>query len=328
MTEDDRGLVGAVDLGGTKILSLVVDGGGSVLGDDLRPTEAAGGPDVVLGRIESSLRSAMAAAGVPALSALGVASPGPIDLARGAVVGAPNLPGWRDVPVASWLSRRFGCPALLENDANAAAWGEFTFGAGRGTHHLIYLTISTGIGAGLILDGRLYRGRDGAAGEIGHIALVPDGPPCACGSSGCLEALASGTAIPRRLQEAIEAGTVPTLAAFAAGDKPSIELLVRAASHPDAAIRAEAGSVWQELGCHLGRGLAAIVNIFNPDAVVVGGGVLMTEQVRGYLLEPAIAQMRAHALKLSQQGVPFLRPALADRSGALGAAALARDLLR
>jgi glucokinase len=317
MTGEDARLVGAVDLGGTKILSLAVDGGGSVVGEDIRPTEAARGPDAVLERIADSLRAALAGAGGGRFVAIGVAAPGPIDFAAGLIVDAPNLPGWREVPVAGRIGAMFGCPAILENDANAAALGEFIAGAGMGARQLVYLTISTGIGGGLVLDGCLYRGADGAAGELGHIPLVPDGPECGCGSHGCLEALASGTAIARRGGEVLAEGRSPLLARLAGAGPVTAELVHQAAQEGDAA----AADLLAEAGRHLGRGLAAIVNIFNPDVIVLGGGA---SKIGPLLLDPALEEMHARAMRLPLGRVRVVPAALGDRAGAIGAAALAR----
>lgn len=312
-------LVGAVDLGGTKILSLVVDGAGRVRGEDLRPTEAAGGPDAVLGRIHDSLRAALAAAGAN-LRAVGIAAPGPIDAERGVVVEAPNLPGWRNVPVVERLAAMAGCPVVLENDANAAAVGEFTAGAGRGTRHLVYLTVSTGIGGGLVLDGRLYRGANGAAGELGHLPLVEDGPPCGCGAHGCLEQLASGPAIARRARELLAAGRAPVLATLAAPEHVTAEIVHEAAQRGDPGAR----QAIAEAGRHLGSGLVAFVNLFNPDAIVIGGGAA---KIGPLLWEPALAELRARALRLPREHVRVVPAALGDRSGVMGVAALARELV-
>jgi glucokinase len=312
--------IGAVDLGGTKILSLVVDQDGAVLGEDMRPTEAASGPDAVIGRIVDSMCAAMERAGVPVLAAMGIAAPGPIDFERGLITAAPNLPGWRNVPVAARLGDRFGCPAVLENDANAAALGEFAFGAGRGARHLVYLTISTGIGGGLVLDGRLYRGADGAAGEVGHIPLLPDGPACGCGAHGCLEALASGTAIARRARELLLSGHATGLRRLSGRDTVTAEQVHEAAERGDTDARA----VIEDAGRYLGRGLATIVNLFNPHVIVLGGG---TAKIGPMLLEPAHEELRAHALRLPLSRVRVVSAALGDRAGALGVAALARSLV-
>jgi glucokinase len=314
---DADGLVGAVDLGGTKILSLVVDSTGNVAGEDVRPTEAQQGPDAVIQRMGDSLRAALGDGG-RSFAAVGLAVPGPVDLLHGIVAEAPNLPGWRNVRVRDRLREILGSPVVVENDANAAAWGEYSAGAGRGSRHMIYLTISTGIGGGLVLDGRLYYGANGAAGELGHVPLVPDGPLCGCGAHGCLEQLASGTAIARDGAAAAAAGGAPILQRLANGDPITSELVHRAAAEGDAGARA----VIERAARHLGSGLVAFVNTFNPDVIVIGGG---TAKIGGMLLEPAVAEMRSRALRLAREQVRVVTADLGDRAGALGAAALARE---
>lgn len=312
-------LVGGIDLGGTKILSVAVGPDGRVLGEDLRPTEAAGGPDHVLGRMRDSLLAAVRAAGPqPELAALGVAAPGPIDFERGVVVEVPNLPGWENLPVAARLSELLGCPAILENDANAAALGEFTAGAGKGTRNLVYLTVSTGIGGGLVLDGRLYRGSDGAAGELGHIPLVAGGPRCGCGAQGCLEALASGPAIARDAAELVAAGRAPILAELAAGRSVTAEMVHEAAQRGEAGAR----TVIEQAGRHLGAGLVAFTNIFNPDIIVIGGGAA---KIGALLLDPALGHLYSAAMRPARDRVRVIPAALGDRAGALGVVALARE---
>ena len=176
MTTRSAPLYAAVDLGGTKVRALVADRSGRVLGDDIRPSGAAEGLETVLGRMVESLDAALARAGVEReqLAGLGIASPGAVDGERGVVPNAPQLPGWQDLPLARLMAGRVGAPALLENDASAAALGEHRFGAGRGTRHMLYITVSTGLGGGIIIDGELYRGKSGAAGELGHMIIDID----------------------------------------------------------------------------------------------------------------------------------------------------------
>jgi glucokinase len=320
-TPDPR-LVAAIDLGGTKIRSLIVDRRGKVLGLDRRLTEAALGPQAVIERIIASVGQALAVASLEPdhLAGIGVAAPGPVDFHRGVILEAPNLPDWIDVPLAALLSERFGRPAFLENDANAAAVGEYRFGAGRAVDQLIYLTISTGIGGGLILDGRLYRGVDGTAGELGHIVIDEQGPLDDCGLRGCLEVLASGTAIARMGQEALAAGASGRLdelaeageltskeihAAFLAGDETAAGILARARHY-------------------LAIGLADFINIFNPQLFVIGGGV--ANMFDDYVA-PAFEEARGLAFARPAVTARLLPAALGDNSGALGVAALVFDQL-
>ena len=314
-------LFGAVDLGGTKIYTAIADEDGSWLGEDTRPTEVERGPDGVIERIVASLRAAGAQAGglQHGIAALGVAAPGPMDRERGVILEAPNLPGWKDVPLAKRLGDAFGCPAVLENDANAAALGEFVAGAGRGVRHMVYLTVSTGIGGGLILDGRLYRGATGAAGELGHIVIDEDGPLCGCGARGCLEALASGTAIAARGAEAVASGASPAITRLADEGEVTAEHVAAAAAAGDAV----AGEIIRRAGHYLGLGLTSYVNIFNPDLIVIGGGAA---KIGPPLLDPAVETMRARAFKGPAAHVRVVPAALGGRSVAAGALAVAREL--
>jgi glucokinase len=313
-------LIAAVDLGGTKIRSLIVDQLGAIRGVDQRPTEAQAGLPIVVDRIEASIRAALASRRAPLseVVALGVSAPGPVDFDRGILLEAPNLPGWREVPLAALLHERLGPPAYLENDANSAAVGEYSFGAGRGARNLIYLTISTGIGGGLILDGRLYRGTDGTAGELGHIVVDERGPLHSCGMRGCLEVMASGTAIARLAREAVEQGRSPALRRLAEEGPLTSKEVHEAADGGDATAR----EILASAAHYLAIGLADYINIFNPQRFVVGGGAA---RIRDDLIEPAFAEARRMAFQRPAATAQLHFAALGDDSGALGVAALALE---
>ncbi len=192
-----------VDVGGTKIAAARVEPDGSLSRRFRADTRADEGPDGVIERICQGIEQVM---GEEKVEGIGIACPGPLDARTGVVLSPPNLPGWDRIPLKDRLEERFGVPVRVENDANAAAWGEYLLGAGRGADPMVYITVSTGIGGGIVLDGRLYRGADTFAGEIGHTIVDPGGAPCSCGRRGCLEALASGTAIARAAAEAVRKG--------------------------------------------------------------------------------------------------------------------------
>ena len=314
----DARLYGAVDLGGTKILTAVAGEDGRWRGEDVRPTEVESGPDGVIERIVTSLRAACDQAGAAGIAALGVAAPGPIDVERGVIIEAPNMPGWDHLPLAQRLSEALGCPAVLENDANPAALGEFVYGAGRGARHMVYLTVSTGVGGGLVLDGRLYRGATGSAGELGHIVIDEHGPLCGCGRRGCLEAFASGTAIGARGQEASDRGESPSITRLARGGEVTAEHVAAAAAEEDPA----AQRIIRGAAHALGLGLSDFVNVFNPDLIVIGGG---TAKIGPMLLDPAVELMRARAFQGPAAHVRVVPASLGDRSVAAGALALARQ---
>jgi len=323
MTAAPRGkkYLGAVDLGGSKILSVIAQGDGRRLGEDRRSTSAEEGPEVVLERIAGSLENALAKAGLQRgdLAAVGICSPGPCDIDAGVISSAPNLPGWRDVPICRYLEERLAVPARLENDANAAALGEHVYGAGRGCRHLIYMTVSTGIGGGLIIDSRLYRGATGVAGELGHMVIDPDGPLCGCGNRGCLEALASGTAIAARGEELVAQGGSALLAKLAQEQgELTAETVCRAAQQGDAASR----EIAQRAGYYLGVGLASYVNIFNPEVIIVGGGLVKEGEL---LLGPARAEMEARAMSEALKAVQLKLAELGDYVGVMGMVALLRE---
>lgn len=313
--------LGAVDLGGSKILSVIAESDGGRLAEDRRSTSAEEGPEVVLGRIGVSLETALAKAGLQQsdLSAVGVCSPGPCDIDAGMIGWGPNLPGWRDVPICRYLEERLGVPTRLENDGNAAALGEHVYGAGRGCRHLIYITVSTGIGGGLIIDGRLYRGATGVAGELGHMTIDPDGPLCGCGNRGCLEALASGTAIAARGEELVAQGGSALLARLAEEQGGlTAEAVAQAADQGDIACQ----GIIRRAGYYLGIGLASYLNIFNPELIIVGGGLAKAGDL---LLGPARAEMEARAMPEALKAVQLKRAELGDYVGVMGMVALLKE---
>ncbi|MGE3270942.1 MAG: ROK family protein [Chloroflexota bacterium] len=310
-----------IDLGGTKIRAVVTRADGEILGEDVRPTDAETGQAAVIERLVASAHAAVVASGLTAstIVAVGVTAPGTVDFHTGILHQPPNLPGWDAVPLAKILTERIGLPAFLENDANAAAYGEWRHGAGMGLQHMIYLTVSTGIGGGLILNGGLYRGADGAAGELGHMTVDVNGPPHNCGMVGCLEVMASGTAIARQAQEAVEAGRSPELARLAGihGELTAAEVDLAADAGDPAA-----QEILARASGYLGVGLANYINIFNPEAIVIGGGVT---RIGRQLLEPAFKLAKSRAFRLPSQRVRLSLAALEGRAEVLGVAALARD---
>ena len=322
--------VAGVDLGGTKIAVGLVEVPkvmGSRAGWRLatrveRPTPGREGPAAVLNAMAEAVKRACADAGVPVpvLAGVGVGAPGPLDAARGVVVQAPNL-GWREVDVVGSLRARLGVPVFLENDANAAALGEWWAGAGRGTRHFIYVTVSTGIGGGIVIDGQLYVGAHGAAGEVGHMVIVADGGPlCACGQRGCLEALASGTAIARRAREALAASPHEggILRELADGDPARVDarLVAEAARRGDALARRVLEETWR----YLGAGLVNLMNLFDPELIALGGGVSRMGEL---MLEPLRRYVREHAVPGPAAGTRLVPAALGADAGIVGAAAVA-----
>lgn len=313
-----------VDLGGTKIFTAVALSDGREAGSDSRLTLASQGPEAVIGRIVESVWAALAAAGADRtqLAAVAVAAPGPIDHERGLVRNPPNLPGWGTVPLALLLEEATGVPVALENDANAAALGEHAFGAGRDFRNMIFVTVSTGIGGGIIVDGQVYRGATGAAGEVGHMVVDEDGPLCGCGQRGCLEALASGTAIAARAAALAREGASPALARLVRQSTaaPGASTGLTAADVERAALEGDAVArkVIDDAGHYLGLGLVNLVHVFNPHGIVIGGGV---SRMGDLIFEPARQVVRDRCFPLSQEGLSIIPGVLGDRAGALGAIA-------
>lgn len=251
------------------------------------------------------------------VSSIGVAAPGPVDPYQGIVLSAPNIPAWINLPLASLLQERFGVPVSVGNDANLAALGEWKFGAGKGHRHLVYLTVSTGIGGGVIMDNRLLLGYHGLAGELGHITVERGGLLCSCGQRGHLEALASGPAIARWVQAEIAQGAVSSLST---GELITTKLIAEAARKgDDLAIRA-----LSRAGGFIGRAVADILHMYNPSIVIIGGGVSQSGEL---LMKNLRDEMRAHVMDSHYlDHLSVTTAALGDETGLLGALVLARDL--
>jgi glucokinase len=316
----NRDLFLGIDLGGTKIIAGLVERSGRILAREYCETQAAAGPAQVIDRLIEATTTVLASQSIELseVNAIGVAAPGPIDAASGTVTAPPNLPGWHDVPLARLIQSRISLPTYLENDAAAAALAEFTFGAGRGCQHMIYVTASTGIGGGYVLNGRLYQGAVGAAGEIGHMTLLPNGPLCGCGNRGCLEALASGTAIARDARERVSRGVPTLIAELVNGDLTKISAKVVAQAADDGDI--EAQEILQEALGYLGVGVANLVNLFNPEIIVIGGGLTnMGER----LFETVRRVIDRRAFPISAHTVRVRPAQLGSDVGLLGAAAVA-----
>ncbi len=228
---------------------------------------------------------------------------------------SPNIPAFRNLTLTAPLAERLALPVSIENDAAAAALGEYRFGAARGARHLLHATLGTGIGGGLVVDGRLYRGAQGLAGEIGHIVLDPAGPPCGCGARGCLEAIAGGVAFGKRAQRLVESGAAPVLASLAADRAPTAGDLAQAAARGEDAAIAEI----RNGGHTIGIGLGSIVNVLNPDLVTLSGGLL---GMGDFLLAPLRAAMASLAYGPAAN-TPVRVSELDEDAGLLGAAAVA-----
>lgn len=309
-----------VDIGGTKILAGAVTEDGEIVATARRQTPHSDST-AVLNLVADVVNELAATVGEP-IDGVGLGVAGPVDASRSHVYFAPNL-RWSQVPARALLEAATGLPVVVENDGNVAAWGEYRFGAGRGSGDLVLVTVGTGIGGGIVLGGRLFRGAHGAAGEIGHANAVPNGIPCGCGRNGCLEQYASGNALVREAR------------ALAAERRPEAEILLSLGDgtpegvqgvHVTEAARSGdpvAIEAFEIVGMWLGRGLADLAAILDPDVFVVGGGVSVAGEL---LLASARRTLNAKLVGLATRPAPAIKVAeLLNEAGLVGAADLARD---
>ncbi|HVV30576.1 MAG TPA: ROK family glucokinase [Mycobacteriales bacterium] len=311
-----------IDIGGTKVAAGLVDAAGTVLSQCEEPTPSSS-PEAVLDvvtAVVARLRAA-ATAGDLEVIAVGVGAAGFVDVARATVLFAPNL-AWRQEPLRDGIAARVGLPVVVENDANAMAWGEYRFGAGRGAADLVCVTVGTGIGGGIVLNGQLHRGTFGVAGEVGHLRVVPDGRLCGCGNHGCWEQYCSGRVLAREARDRLRAApeSAGALLQLAGGNPEAVTgRIVTAAAQAGDPVALEC---FDTVGRWLGQGLADLAAILDPERFVVGGGVI---QAGSLLLDPA---SRAYADALTgsryrpRAGIVPAR--LGPVAGMVGAADLAR----
>ena len=311
----------ALDVGGTKLAAGVVDDAGAVHSFVVSPTHSERGREQALDRLFELGRRAVGESGLgwEQVQAVGIGCGGPLDAAAGVLLAPLHLPDWRDVPIVALAAREYERPAALENDATAAAAGEHRYGAGRGRRNMVYLTISTGVGGGVVVDGRLYRAAGGNGGELGHVTVDWHGRRCrGCGRRGCLEAYVSGTSIAERAQEALAARHPPsTLDAL---EDVTAEDVAAAARGGDRL----ATAIWDETLEALACGLTSIVNLFEPELVVVGGGVSRTGE---QLLGPVRERVQVETVRPMGEELDIVCSALGERVGVVGAAASAFERL-
>src|SRR5579875_1402564 len=313
-----------IDLGGTKTLAAVIDvTTGAVVASARKRTRAERGQDFVTQRTIELATAALQAAQLPdsqPLLAIGVGAAGQIDRKAGVVVDAPNL-GVRNMPLGNILKQHFGVPVAVGNDVEVAALGEYLHGAGRGYNNFVCIFVGTGIGAGIVQNGRMYTGLTGTAGEVGHMTIQAGGRLCGCGSRGCLEAYASRTAITKAIQAEIHHGRRSVLSDDETKLLKEGDTIIRSGmlanaiqQHDELVIE-----VVTEAADYLGYGLASVMNFYNPDCIILGGGVI---EAIDLLFESAVHRARTTALAASAQKTPILRAKLGDFSGVVGAACL------
>ena len=311
-------LTAGVDIGGTKLLAVAATEKGEIVAQRRQPTAA--GPGAILGAIAAVVTDLVAAE--PAIAAVGVGLPGLVDL-DGFVHYAPNLPGFVGVAARELLAASCSVPVIVDNDANVAALGEVLHGAGRGRREVLVVTLGTGIGGGLVINGEVHRGGHGLAAEIGHFTVDPDGPPCACGGRGHWEAMASGSALGRRAREWAGRGEAPDVLARAGGNVAAVT--GHEVGEAAAAGDADALAILTEHARAVALGLGGLVNILDPELIVISGGLIDLGEA---LLGPLRSALPEYVEAAERRPMPpVVAAALGEHAGAVGAAALARTLL-
>lgn len=310
-----------IDIGGTKISVCVGTNDGKIITAKRMPTNPETGPTDAMERMAELCVDTLAEAGcnINDISMAGIAAPGPLDSAKGLLLSPPNLPGWDKVPLRDTLSEKLGCKAVMNNDANAGALAEFYFGREKGSQNLVYLTHSTGMGGGIIANGRLIQGSTDTGGEVGHMVLNPDGPQCPCGLKGCFEAYCGGLSAALRLQKKIKDGNLKTgIIAKADGnpDKIDFKAFLAAAKDGDAFALAE----WEEYTSHLAHGIGNVIMTLNPDVIILG---TIAVHAGDFLMTPLKKKIYKYAWKAPVDACKITTSSLENRVGDLGALAVA-----
>lgn len=308
----DKKYVVGVDLGGTKIYTALVDLDGNMIKEITVKTEAHKGDKAVLDKLISTIDTVLEGTDINEVKAIGVGSPGPLDIKKGLIVYTPNLP-FKNFNIVQPIKEKYNIPTYLDNDANAATLGEFMFGAGKGSTNMVYVTVSTGIGGGAIINGSLFRGSTANALEIGHTTVMKGGPRCGCGNTGCAEAVASGTAIMKRGREAVESKVETSLKNY---DEVTAKEVFIEAEKGDKVSQ----DILNDALSYLGITIANIANSFDPDKIVMGGGV---SQAGNIVFEKIDYEMERRCLKIIYDNCKIEKAVLGGKAGVLGAAALA-----
>lgn len=305
----------AIDMGGTNIKLGIIDEAGKIIVKKSIPTQSELGSQNILDRIEENTRKILKENDFSSedIEGIGVCCPGPMDPEKGIIFDMPNVPGWKDFPILEQMQKRFpNVKILVDNDANAAALGEWWIDCNRESKNLVFYTLGTGVGGGLILDGKLYHGSTGVAAELGHVTILPDGPFCGCGNRGCLEALASGTAIVRAAKNMLKKFPESLLAE---SEELTPEIIYNAAKQGDTLSK----TIYNRIGVYLGIAIAGIINILNPDTVVLGGGIAAAHE---FFLPALKAEVKERAFESHHQTAEIKISSLGSYAGLIGAAAL------
>jgi len=309
-----------IDVGGTKVLTALADEKGLILKKAQEPTEADKGEEIIISNIKKSIDRVINNSPITKkeVKRIGIGSPGPLDLEKGLIIENSNL-SWTNVPIVEILEEMTGIPVILENDANAAALGEKHFGAGREADNIVYITISTGIGGGIIINKKIYHGGKGNAGEVGHMTLIPDSNyQCGCGNYGCFEAVASGTAIARRGREVLNKERESLIKNYSKNEPDNIDapLIASAARAGDE----QAIEIFKLTGRLLGIGISNVVNLFDPEIVLLGGGVMNAKDL---FITELKASLQERALEANLKDLKVKEVGLGKNTGVMGAIAVA-----
>ncbi len=307
-----------IDLGGTNFAVGVVNEEGKILSRESGKTMVKDGPEAVAERLSQAVKKVLAQHNV---EAVGIGSPGSIDHTQGVVRFSPNFPGWHDFPLADRISQKTGLKVYVENDANAYALGEHTFGIGKGYDHIVCLTLGTGVGGGVISHGLLLRGSVGIGAELGHIKVMPNGPICGCGSRGCLEAFASATALKRFVQEGFQRHKTSALYDGKKPEEVTPEDIFRCAKNGDEFAKSIVSTLTDALAVAIGT----FVNIFNPQLVILGGGI---SNAGAQLLDPLVEKVKDHVLPSMLGTFEIKLSKLGKDAGILGAASIVIERMK
>ena len=308
-----------IDVGGTNVKIALVSDKGKIIYSNSIPTRAEMGYEYTINSMKDAIRDLLKETKMKAedIEGMGFGFPGQIDCKKGVVRLAPNIPGWVNVPIASIMEKEFGIPTRVDNDVRTAAFGELTYGEGVGCENLVCITVGTGIGSGLVINGKLVRGADNAAGEIGHIKLnMQGGPLCGCGDRGCLEAYASGPSIVAMAEEYIRGGKSTKYRELANPDITPYVVAV-AAKEGDPVAK----QIFRIMGEYIGMGLTSVVNLLNPEKIIIGGGVADAGDI---LLDPIRETIAKRAMTI-QKNVQVVPAQLGNTAGVIGASLLIKS---
>ena len=306
-----------IDVGGTNVKIALVDSNGKIIYSNSIPTHAEMGYEYTINNMKEAITELLkeTKSDPKSIESIGFGFPGQIDYKKGVVRLAPNIPGWVDVPIADIMEKEFGIPTRVDNDVRCAALGELNYGAGKGCENLICITVGTGIGSGLVINGKLVRGASNAAGEIGHIKLdMHGGPLCGCGDRGCLEAFASGPSIVAMAEEYIKGGKSTKYRELANPDITPY-IVSEAAKQGDPVAK----RIFAITGEYIGIGLASVVNLLNPEKIIIGGGVAAAGDL---LLNPIKESLLKRAMPISATAVEIVPAQLGNSAGVIGASLL------